>query len=776
MQLESGCGKRRRDLTIVAVLVTALCNCTAENKSIDIDSVQIVDSHGPYAPWGKTTGDVNNDGLVDIVVGGHSPAPLSLLRRVLIKLHLSELPVGGDLVWYENPSWSRHDISNKFNVRTDLEVGDINSDSYNDFVVLTDQGVVLMTGPEFKGEVIDTRKFHDVELADINNDERLDLVLRDQSLFGHKQGNEVVLLVQQDDNLWVETILETPHGEGLSVADLNDDGQPEIIVNGNYYEKSGSPFGQQWQARPYTLQWQWQDVVVEVADFNQDGRADIALAPAEPKDARYRVSWFEAPAAAHANWIEHVVERDVEAVRHALQAADADGDGDIDLFSAEMNQGEDPDEVILYLNNKRGDSWTKVILGSTGAHAIRAADTDGDFAAEIIGANWNISNYTGTYNVYLWDHTIEDKLWKKTKLVSPGSRRQLFVRAADFNEDGKPDLAAGAYWHENPGSISAGWARHPVGAAANNAIWVDDFNQDGHIDLLASRWDTRFAQPSLKERVMNKLFGQPYPGTLPGNEFVIATNDGTGQFSIESGLPAVTGDFLQGVAQIDSNGKSLLAFSWHETGFGIHAYDMTSQNDTSLWVAQKLTEFSQDEQLNVADINNDNVPDLVTGTRWLDGANDWHPVTIVDNNSAPDRNIVADMNKDGFMDIVVGYEAISKPGKLAWYQQVAGSNGTIWKEHVIGFPVGPMSLGVADMDGDGNLDVVTGEHNLRHPKSARLILYRNLGDRWQPELLGRGDEHHNGLEILDLDGDGDLDIASIGWSHSNILLYENPAQ
>ena len=47
-------------------------------------------------------------------------------------------------------------------------------------------------------------------------------------------------------------------------------------------------------------------------------------------------------------------------------------------------------------------------------------------------------------------------------------------------------------------------------------------------------------------------------------------------------------------------------------------------------------------------------------------------------------------------------------------------------EHHIANVIGPMSLDVGDMDGDGDIDIVVGEHNLLQPESANLFLFENL--------------------------------------------------
>jgi hypothetical protein len=90
-----------------------------------------------------------------------------------------------------------------------------------------------------------------------------------------------------------------------------------------------------------------------------------------------------------------------------------------------------------------------------------------------------------------------------------------------------------------------------------------------------------------------------------------------------------------------------------------------------------------------------------------------------------------------------------------------------------------MSVSKADMDGDGDLDVIAGEHNTNNPEKAGLFIFENLdgrGTKWKTHTVYIGDEHHVGAQIVDIDNDGDLDIISIGWNHANVLLYENLAR
>ena len=114
---------------------------------------------------------------------------------------------------------------------------------------------------------------------------------------------------------------------------------------------------------------------------------------------------------------------------------------------------------------------------------------------------------------------------------------------------------------------------------------------------------------------------------------------------------------------------------------------------------------------------------------------------------------------------------------VAWYEQPLVATDA-WAEHLIANVIGPMSLDVGDVDGDGDFDVVVGEHNLSSPSTAGLFVFENaddVGDAWLQHTVYVGDEHHDGAQLIDIDGDGDLDIVSTGWGNDDVVLYENGA-
>ena len=326
---------------------------------------------------------------------------------------------------------------------------------------------------------------------------------------------------------------------------------------------------------------------------------------------------------------------------------------------------------------------------------------------------------------------------------------------------GRRDIVSGAWWYRNPGSLTGTWARTAIGAPLNNMAAVRDFDGDGDLDVL----------------------GTQGKGSNSNHNFAWARNNGSGGFTVLTNIATGgSGDFLQGIAiaRFASGGPLEVALSWHNGGGGIHKLRVPSAPSSTTWTFATLSTTTQSEQLSAGVIDRDGDRDLLLGTRWLrNDETSWKPFTLFSTSGRPDRNRLADISRDGRLDAVVGYEAISVAGKVAWYKQPSLAE-SVWIENVISTSVvGPMSLDVADMDADGDRDVIVGEHNLANPANARLFIFENMngsGTSWTRHTVYTGDEHHDGARVADMDGDGDLDIVSIGWGHNRVLLYENRAR
>ena len=77
--------------------------------------------------------------------------------------------------------------------------------------------------------------------------------------------------------------------------------------------------------------------------------------------------------------------------------ADFNNDGLPDIVTAEMHQGEDSDEVMVYYNQNQGESWDRQVVSEKGTHLVRTGDItdhdgDIDLSAQIMPASTSRSN------------------------------------------------------------------------------------------------------------------------------------------------------------------------------------------------------------------------------------------------------------------------------------------------------------------------------------------------------------------------------------------------
>jgi hypothetical protein len=481
-----------------------------------------------------------------------------------------------------------------------------------------------------------------------------------------------------------------------------------------------------------------------------------------------RLRWYEH---VKGHWTPHDLLGQDVIHGHTLHVADVDRDGNLDIFNAEMGKWIHP---IMRPSNPHARSWIfygdgkggftrQMVQRGYGVHEGRLADVDGDKDLDIVSKPYN------------WDTPRIDLLinggsprtppkpltlgsWQRHVIDAEKPWRAVFIDAADLDGDGKRDIVAGGWWYPNPGIPGGAWKRVMLGEPFFNLACLADFDNDGALDLLGTQGKASDANP----------------------KFVIARNQGGGKFELLTGVPSGEGDFLQGCTAIQASpGPVSIALSWHKAGAGIQLLTAPRKLESESWTWKRILTESQDEDVTAADIDRDGDQDLLLGTWWLrnDGAGSWMKFVLNPVKGDPDRNRLADINNDGRLDAVVGFEAINIPGKIAWYEQPENPTGA-WSEHLAGEIVGPMSLDVQDMDGDLDLDIVAGEHNYKQPETAALWVLENVdgqGKIWKKHRVSVGDEHHDGARVVDIDDDGDFDIISLGWSHPRVLVYENQA-
>jgi len=328
--------------------------------------------------------------------------------------------------------------------------------------------------------------------------------------------------------------------------------------------------------------------------------------------------------------------------------------------------------------------------GEFRSEGVAVADFDGDGRLDIAAGN---VLYTGP------DWKMVPLLGEPKAFNRTGYSDAFLCFADDLNKDKAMDLIVVGFpgqetaWLENPGRSGGAWKKHAaVARTGNESPMYVDLDGDGRRELLFMDGDRcASAQPE----------GDP---TKP---WLVSPIAGTGDPGAAHGL---------GVGDINGDGRNdvVIPKGWWE-GRASKSASPWRFHPAKLWGGAQLC---------VTDLDGDGDSDVLGtsahgyGISWCEQAGEeWRIHEIDQSLSQPHAVHLADINGDGLTDFVTGKRFWAhnghdpgsfEPAILCWFEQKRKDNRPQWVRHDIDVESGVgLHFRIVDINGDKLLDVVT---------------------------------------------------------------------
>jgi hypothetical protein len=533
---------------------------------------------------------------------------------------------------------------------------------------------------------------------------------------------------------------------------------------------------------------------VHTADLDGDGDLDLVAAAAGDSNV---VGWFVNDGTpADGPWTLLPIAILFEGA-DAVATGDFDADGDLDVVALAATDG-----LAVALNaNGAATSWTYETVDATfgGGRWVTVGDVDGDGHLDVASA----SQLAGT--ISWWKRAAGGGSWAPHSMaVFAGANP---VELADMDGDGDLDAVSGAAtntairWLENDGT-GGGWVKRAVGSALDTvyACYPVDMDHDGDMDVVyvaglghVVGWMENTAGDGMSwtNRVIDGAFSDPVDlvafdldddgdrdmaAVSTSGTLAVWTDLAVHRSALFQDSPDVVGSANSltdiEIADVDGDGDLDLLTSDFTTE--LVAWRENTAGDGSAWMIHPVRAAFVAHSVTSGDLNGDGFLDLVgagdASIRWWlsDGSDGWVENTIPTTQLLPRALAVADLDRDGDLDVVSG--AFS--GGVDWYAN--NGHGGSWTEGTVGpaFIWDADSMVLGDIDGDGDIDVIVADSDQVYWFPNRLDTHSNFGVEIS---VATSLVNPRSIAVGDVDNDGDLDLVGLDQGADHVIWWENTA-